>query len=211
VNEILEGVYGEQKRGRRRDPLDSLILTIMSQSTSDHNRDMAYEAMMERYPDWEAVARAPTGQLASTIRSGGLANQKAARIKETLRWVKKKYGDYDLSALCDMEVGGATKVLLSQNGVGIKTAYVVLTFSCGHDVFPLDTHIYRILGRLGILPPGMTREKAHEHMAGLVPPGKAYSMHLNVLQFGRDTCHARNPECDGCPLRRMCVWVKESR
>ena len=206
VDEVLEGIYGEQERGEAMDPLDSLILTMLSQSTSDHNRDMAWRALKERYPDWGAVVKAPTPALARTIRSGGLANQKAARIKETLKWVKDTYGAYDLSALCDMGVEEATEALLALKGVGIKTVYVVLNFTCGHDVFPLDTHIYRILTRLGVVPEKMTREKAHEHVKGLVPEGKAHSMHLNVLQFGRDTCHARNPDCEGCPLRRMCRY-----
>ena len=109
-----------------------------------------------------------------------------------------------------MDAEEATAALLGLKGVGIKTVYVVLTFSCGQDVFPLDTHIFRIMNRLGILPPGTSYVKAHDFMSGLVPEGKAYSMHLNVLQFGRDTCHARAPECRGCPLRRMCVWVKEN-
>lgn len=209
VDAVLEGIYGVRERpDGQADPLDSLVLTILSQSTSDHNRDMAWQAMWKAFGSWEEVAAASPRKLARAIRSGGLANQKAAHILETLAWVRAEYGAYDLSPLCDMELGEARRTLVSLNGVGLKTACVVLTFSCGHDVFPLDTHIHRIMVRLGVVPEKMTREKAHGHMEGLVPPGKAFSMHLNVLQFGRDRCKARNPLCEGCPLRRMCLWVR---
>ncbi|MBD3183944.1 endonuclease III [Candidatus Poribacteria bacterium] len=212
INDILEEEFGipqleKDLNKMDRDPLDSLINTILSQNTNDVNRDKAYNNLRQQFPKWEDVLAADAEDIADAIRVGGLANQKSVRIKGVLEWIKENYGELNIDFICDMEPQEAIELFSQLKGVGLKTMNVVLAFACGRDVFPVDTHIFRITKRLDIVPEKATADKAHEIMGRLFPEGKAFSFHINLIRFGRTRCHARNPECKGCPLMDYCsAW-----
>ena len=205
IDEILEKEFGIPERGGDRDPLSSLVRTILSQNTNDNNSGRAYSNLRERFPSWEDVLEADAEEIADVIRVGGLANQKSVGIKGVLEWLRDTYGELNLDFICDMEPGEAIEVLLKLKGVGLKTINVTLCFACGKDVFPVDTHILRITKRLALVPENASADKAHEIMGKLFPEGKAFSLHMNLIRFGRTTCHARKPECEGCPLIKHCI------
>ncbi len=209
INEFvrkLEGQYGIPKR-RGSNPLECLVLTILSQNTNDLNRDKAYLSMKKRFPSWENVLDAREGELADSIRVGGLAKVKSKRIKEILKSIKKDHGKLDLSFLREKSTEEVEKILSSYNGVGLKTAKIVLLFALGRDVFPVDTHIHRLSKRMGFVPPGATREKTHEIMGELVPKKKMHSFHINLIKHGREVCTARKPGCSVCILRAICPKI----
>jgi len=207
----LETTFGIPEWKGRGKPLGSLIMTILSQSTSDHNRDLAYTALKKRFPRWELVMNASQKEIADTIRPAGLANQKSGRIKKILEWINEKYGALDIDCICDDDPGEITRIFTEQKGIGIKTISVVLMFACGADVFPVDTHVHRICKRLGLVHEKATAEKTHRQMQPLVPPGKSFSLHINLLKLGRTICKARNPACSKCPLLKTCeIAVKEA-
>lgn len=209
---ILERFLGTPRPSSRKStPLDMLIATILSQNTNDKNSHRAYTAMRAKYPTWEEVAAAPLGGLRSAIRIGGMANQKAPRIQHTLRAIRDRYGEYNLDALKRMSNAEVIAELTSLDGVGVKTAACVLLFSMGRDVFPVDTHVHRICGRLGLAPGCATPEKTFSHMQGLVPAGKAYSFHTNLIRFGRMICRSANPACGACPLYDECDFEGKHR
>jgi endonuclease-3 len=207
IIELLEQEYGIPRRSRRPDPLESLIVTILSQNTNDINRDKAYQGLRERFPSWQEVLNAPEHEIAQAIRVGGLANIKSKRIKEILASIKREHGEFDLSFLRDLPPEEAERRLLSYKGVGLKTAKIVLLFTLGRNVFPVDTHIHRLSKRLGFVPENATREKTHEIMGNLVPPKKMYSFHLNLITHGRKTCIARKPRCPECVLNPLCPKI----
>ncbi|MEE9187390.1 MAG: endonuclease III [Bacteroidota bacterium] len=196
---------------KKAPPLEMLIATLLSQNTNDRNSHRAYVQLRQRYPTWEGILRAPGKELADTIRVGGMANQKSARIKNILATVKEKCGKFDLRFLKKMTDEEVYEELLSFNGVGLKTAACVLVFSLGRDVFPVDTHIHRICGRLGLAPNCKTPEKTFEYMKGVVPKGRAYSFHTNLIRFGRTVCKSQNPRCGICPLYSECKWAEKSK
>ena len=205
----LEKQFGVPNVRRRRDLIGSFVLTSLSQHTSDLNAGRAFDALKERFPTWEQVAGATPRQIANAIRSAGLANQKAPRIRDFVRWVKKTFGDYDLSPIRKMSTGEVIELLTSVKGIGIKTVSVVLLFSLGRDVFPVDTHVHRICRRLGLVPDKATAEQTYHLMASLVPKGKSMSLHVNLLRLGRTICHARGPKCPVCPIKRLCDYAAE--
>ncbi len=207
IIELLEREYGVPRRPRRDDPLESLIVTILSQNTNDINRDKAYERLRERFRSWQEIHDAPEEEIADAIRVGGLANIKSRRIKEILHSIKAEHGEFDLSFLRDIPTEEAEKALLSYKGVGLKTAKVVLLFSLGKEVFPVDTHIHRVSKRLGLVPEKATREQTHEIMGDLVPPKKMYPFHLNLISHGRKVCTARAPRCPDCVLASLCPKI----
>lgn len=202
----LEKHYSLPRHISRKNALDSLILTILSQNTNDKNRDAAFRRLKERFPRWEMVLKAGAEEIEEAIRPGGLSRQKAYRILQILRWLKENYNSLNLDFICSLPVDEAMDLLLSLRGVGVKTASVVLLFTCGHPLFPIDTHIYRILKRLGIIPPKITTEKAFYLLAGRIPDSKALSLHLNIIQFGRSICQARSPKCQQCFLMNLCPY-----
>ena len=204
----LEKRFGVPAVRRRGDLLGSFVLTSLSQHTSDVNAGRAFDALKERFPTWAEVAAATPRQIAAAIRSAGLANQKAPRIRAFVRWVKETFGDYDLSAIRAMPTEQVIALLTSVKGIGIKTVSVVLLFSLGRDVFPVDTHVHRICRRVGLVAEKATAERTHHRMARLVPAGKSMSLHVNLLRLGRTICHARGPKCAECPLRRLCAYAK---
>ena len=194
----LYGTPGQRPHGR---PLEELILTVLSQSTNDRNRDMAYGRLRERFPSWEAVRDAPVEEIEEAIRPGGISKVKSARIQAILRAI----GDpLDLAGLADLPVDEARAYLMELPGVGRKTAACVLLFAFGaHDV-PVDTHVARVGQRLRLLRPGASFDELHEQMLAVTPPGAELELHLNLLRHGRRTCHAQRPACPECALRRMC-------
>lgn len=200
----LEEFFGEPRRDASCDPLDGLILTILSQNTNDANRDLAYARLRERFSDWYQLAEAPLAEIAAVIRPAGLGNQKAQTLKSLLQWLRETYGSLNLDFLCDLPPEEAQRLLTSRKGIGIKTISVVLMACCGADVFPVDTHVHRICRRLGWVPPNASAEKTHHLMQPLVPKGKAYSLHMNLLKLGRTLCKAQKPRCHDCPLAERC-------
>lgn len=188
-------------------PLDELVSTILSQNTNDVNRDRAFESLRRRFPTWEAVRDAPENEVIEAVRLAGLANQKGPRIQAALRSITEQVGRLDLEFLRGMEAEQARQWLLQFKGVGPKTAAIVLQFSLGKPAFPVDTHIYRVSGRLGLRPAKMSVEQAHEHLAALLPPETYYPAHLNLIQLGRRVCHARKPQCPSCPLNDLCAYA----
>lgn len=206
----LEEWFGRPRWQGPRDPLDTLLSTILSQHTSDANSHRAFESLKRRFPDWKGVARADHKEVAEAIRSGGLANQKAERIQDVLRWVHREYGEFSLDALEDLSDDEALHHLTSRKGIGKKTAGIVLMFALGRDLCPVDTHIHRVVRRLGLVDDKATADKAHDDLNDLLPEGEAYAAHVNLIRFGRRICHARSPRCDRCPFTRSCLWFKDS-
>lgn len=196
----LERTFGTPLQPERSDPLDMLIGTILSQATSDVNSHRSLTQLKKRFPSWEMVLRARTKTIADSIRAGGLADQKAVVIRNLLRQIKEERGDLDLTFLHDATPEVAIKFLERFNGIGPKTVACTLLFACGQEVFPLDTHIFRILRRLGMIPEKGTAQRAHELMTALVPAGKFYSFHVNLIRLGRRICRPRDPLCERCPI-----------
>ncbi len=208
VAKLLEEHYNTPRPAPpgRVDPLEVLVLTILSQNTNDLNRDRAMARLMNRFPTWDDVARSNRRSLEAAIRVGGLARQKSERIKEILRWVKSTFGEYSLAELENMPTDRAHEMLMNLKGVGPKTAAIVLLFAFGRPVFPVDTHIHRVTTRLGLLDKGTSAAAAHEILGNLFPPENFYSIHMNIIGHGREVCHARNPHCGGCFLAEICPW-----
>jgi len=189
-------------------PLDELVSTILSQNTNDTNRDRAYQALRRRLPTWEAVRDADPQAVIDAIRPAGLANQKGPRIQAVLREITAERGQLDLGFLADLSVDEASQWLMKFKGVGPKTTAIVLQFSLQKPAFPVDTHIYRVTGRLGLRPPRMNVEQAHIHLAQLFPPETYYAAHLNLIRLGREICQARRPNCPVCPLKDGCAYYQ---
>jgi endonuclease III len=203
----LERAYGvPENKWTGWDVLDMLVAVILSQATSDANSDRTYDALKKRFPTWDAVLRARAQTLVETIRLGGLANQKAAVIRDLLRQVKERHGSFDLSFLRGLPAAEAVAYLASFRGVGPKTAACTLLFACGLEVFPLDTHIFRVLRRVGLIPAKCSDRFAHEVMNRVVPAGKSYSLHVNLIRHGRKLCRPREPECERCPVVEYCDY-----
>jgi endonuclease-3 len=207
----LERAYGVpvNRRVADADPLDELVATILSQATSDTNSERTFAALKKRFPTWDAVLRAREQTLADTIRAGGLANQKAAVIRALLRQLKEERGTLDLSFLHEMTADEAVRYLSRFRGIGPKTIACTLLFACRKEVFPLDTHIFRILRRVGLVPTSCTDARAHSLMNELVPEGKFYSFHVNLIRHGRKLCRPRDPLCERCPVVEYCDYGQQ--
>ena len=184
--------------------IDELVNTILSQNTNDRNRDIAFAKLKENFPDWNAVRDAPTEDVISCIRTAGLANQQGPRIQKVLRAVSETAPDYDLSFLKEKSPEEAKAWLTSFEGVGLKTASIVMVFSLGMPAFPVDTHIYRITGRLGLRPEKMDIDQTHKLMLDLFDPKDYGSAHVNLILLGRRLCDARKPKCTECFLTDIC-------
>ena len=210
VHQRLLDFYGHPQWCKPLPPLDELISTILSQNTNDLNRDTAFNALKESFTSWEALRDAPLRQVKAAIRTAGLANQKAPRIQAALRSITKLRGQLSLEFLRDLPAPEAKIWLRQFKGVGPKTAAIVLQFSLGKPAFPVDTHIYRVTGRLGLRPAGMNVEKAHDYFEKLLPPENYYAAHLNLIRLGREICVARKPRCPDCPLKNLCDYYAEN-
>jgi endonuclease-3 len=206
IVKALEKHFGVPEWSGKEDPLDGLILTVLSQSTNDRNRDTAYRALRERFSTWEDVMESSTKEIAEAIRPAGLSNQKSVRIKDILKWIHTTYGSLNLDFLCTMDTEEVFDTFIKLKGVGVKTISVVLMFHCGVDIFPVDTHVHRLCRRIGLVPDNSTAEKTHYLMQPDVPNGKSYSLHMNFLKLGRTICQARTPKCDICPIKSHCNY-----
>jgi len=235
VRFTLEGLaerYGRQQWERRLDPTSELILTILTQNSADVNAEHAFEELRRAYPsslpserhipgpgwggvglpdgvppDWALVDAAPLLELVEVIRPGGLPNQKAKGIKAALRAIHEVRGDYSLEFLGDMTALDARAWLTGINGIGVKTASVVLLFSFGLPLMPVDRHVERVAQRVGLIPSKANAEQAHDHFLALLEPDEMHEAHVNMIRHGRLVCHARNPDHDRCPLRERCRFV----
>ncbi len=206
VHQRLLQSYGFPERRRPLPPLDELVSTILSQNTNDDNRDRAFATLRARFPTWEAVRDAPREDVIQAIRSAGLANQKGPRIQMILREISQERGELNLDFLRDWPAEKARDWLAHFKGVGPKTAAIVLLFSLNKPAFPVDTHIYRVSGRIGLRPAKMSVEKAHDLLASLLPEDAYYPAHLNLIRLGRQVCQARRPACPICPVRDLCAF-----
>jgi endonuclease-3 len=204
VHRRLRAAYGPLDPPRRLDPVEELVLTILSQNTSDVNRDRAWAALRRRFPAWDELARARPAQVAAAIRPGGLSNVKAPRILAVLREIRAREGAIDLSWMRDASDREVVEYLTSLPGVGPKTAACVLAFSLDRPALPVDTHVHRVAERLGFLPEGTTASRAHQTLASLVPLRLQVSMHVGLIRHGRELCRAGRPRCEVCPLRDLC-------
>ncbi len=193
------------------DPIDELVNTILSQNTNDNNRDRAYRALRSAWPAWAQVRDAPTEKVIETIRPAGLANQKGPRIQQVLKRITQERGALNIDFLRDRPVNEAKAWLTSLDGVGPKTASIVLLFALGRPAFPVDTHVHRVTGRLGLIPPKTSADKAHGILEALVPPEWYYAFHLNVIRHGRQVCKAQRPLCEVCPLTKYCDYYQHRR
>jgi endonuclease III len=206
IHERLLEVYGEPIWRNPLPAIDELVSTILSQNTNDINRDRGYNALRAKFKTWEEVRDAHPQDVIDAIRPAGLANQKGPRIQQVLRSITEERGSLDLSFLGDLTVEESRAWLMRFNGVGPKTAAIVLCFSLGKPAFPVDTHIYRVTGRIGLRPERMTVEQAHPHLESLFPPETYYPAHLNIIRLGREICQARRPRCEVCPLVDLCDY-----
>jgi endonuclease-3 len=204
IHRRLERRFGPLSPPRSSDPLEELILTVLSQHTSDVNASRAFDELRRRFPDWSDVVQAPTSAVADAIRSGGLANVKAPRIRGILREIFDREGGYDLSFLAELSDIDATAYLSSLNGVGPKTAAIVLAFSLGRNALAVDTHVHRVTRRLGLIPPNASAERAHRILEELVPAELRVPMHVGLIRLGRQICKAGRPLCEICPLADLC-------
>jgi len=204
VLDLLERAYGRPSLSRRLDPMDELVLTVLSQSTSDRNRDRAWRSLKGRFPTWDAAGRAPRAALEAAIRPGGLARTKSRVLVDLLRSIRVERGGYDLDHLRHIPLEEARAWLCRFRGVGEKTAACVLLFACDRPAFPVDTHVGRVARRLGWLPERASTERAHRILERLIPEERFLTAHLNLISLGRAVCRPARPDCPRCPLRRSC-------
>ncbi len=232
VLDALAERYGREPWARRLDPTSELILTILTQNSADTNAEIAFQLLREAYPsglapavhvpgigwggvglpvgappDWAAVEVAPIPELTDVIRPGGLANQKAPRLQSTLRHIREQRGDYSLEFLGDMAPLDARAWLTQIDGIGKKTASVLLMFSFGMPLMPVDRHVERVSKRVGLIPAKTTADDAHDLFLAMLEPAQMYEAHVNLIHHGRVVCHAQRPAHELCPLRDRCRFV----
>lgn len=205
---LLDALYGPRVNHPSDDPLDGLIGTILSQATSDTNSARAHRALRAAFPVWHAMEDTPDDVLAAVIRSGGLANLKARRIKDVLAAIVRERGDFDLTFLADMPLDEARSWLQSLPGVGPKTAACVLLFDLGRPALPVDTHVHRVARRLGLIGPKVSAEAAHSMLEAALPPERVYTFHIHLIEHGRTICKAPIPRCGQCPLTALCNYYQ---
>jgi endonuclease-3 len=205
---LIRKSYGRPKAFKASAPIDELIRTILSQNTSDSNSLAAFAVLKRSFKSWEDLLNTDTAKLARLIKHAGLANIKAKRIKDVLLEIKRREGKLSLGPLKDMGTAEAISYLRSLKGVGPKTAACVLLFSFGKPVMPVDTHIYRITRRLGLIPKNLSIEEAHGLLSDIVPKSLIYDFHLGIIEHGRRTCKAQNPKCGVCLLYSLCRMTR---
>ena len=206
VHQKLIETFGEPVWRNPLPPVDELVSTILSQNTNDVNRDRAFDSLREKFPTWEKVRDADTDEVIEAVRVAGLANQKGPRIQQVLRAISEERGSLELSFLEELPIEEARDWLTKFKGVGPKTAAIVLCFSLNRPAFPVDTHVYRLTGRIGLRPEKISVEQAHPYLESVFPPETYYAAHLNIIRLGREVCHARKPNCPVCPVRELCDY-----
>ncbi len=210
VSTALGDLYGFPDWRPFLPPLDELIDCILSQSTNDRNRDRAFDALKANFPSWQAVMEAPLDQVIEVIKPAGLANSKAPRIQQVLRKIDLERGELNINFLADLDLESARQWLMNLDGVGPKTAAIVLCFAFGRPAFPVDTHIHRVGQRIGFLPEGISADKAHPVMESMIPPEDHFAFHLNLIRLGREVCTSRHPFCERCPLTDHCDYYQQN-
>jgi endonuclease-3 len=208
VHEKLLVKFGEPIWRNPLPAIDELVSTFLSQNTNDVNRDRAFDSLRAKFPTWEEVRDAPEAEVIEAVRIAGLANQKGPNIQRALRQISEERGELDLDFLKEMPVEEARAWLTKFKGVGPKTAAIVLLFSLGMPAFPVDTHVYRITGRVGLRPEKISVEKAHPYLESVFLPESYYAAHLNIIRLGREICKARKADCAQCPLLKICDYGK---
>jgi endonuclease-3 len=211
IHERLIEVFGEPIWRTPLPAIDELVSTILSQNTNDINRDRGFNALRVKFPTWIAVRDANAEDVIAAIKPAGLANQKGPRIQQVLRAISEERGALNLDFLADLPLEEARAWLTKFNGVGPKTAAIVLCFSLNMPAFPVDTHIYRVSGRIGLRPEKMTVEQAHPHLESIFPPETYYAAHLNLIRLGREVCGARKPNCPQCPIIKLCDYKEKTK
>lgn len=210
VDKILTAHYGRKEPPiRRPDPLDTLVQTILSQNTSDVNSHRAFKELRRAYPRWELLLGEDPRKVAKVIRTGGLGAIKSKRILDALRFIKSERGTLDLRFLRDQAPEDVDAWLSRIKGVGPKTRAIVVLFSLGKPMFPVDTHVFRVTKRIGLIPEGISREEAQERLAILVDEEEYYNFHIVLIQHGRTICVARGPRCGICPVSKLCRYYRE--
>jgi len=204
---LLDEAYGRAPQQTSDDPLFELVLTLLSQHTSDLNSGEAMHRLIERFPDWDSIAEAPVSEVEDAIRPGGLAPTKSKRLQALLGEVRERCANWEMSHLATMPLNEAKVWLTSLPGVGPKTAACVLLFALGRPALPVDTHVERVSKRLGLVPAKMPADRAHDALEALVEPDEVYAFHVDLIQHGRRTCHARGPKCGECVLAAKCPRV----
>jgi endonuclease-3 len=204
VVRLLDQAYGRPVWTPRFPPVDELVYTVLSQNTADVNTDRTFAALRARFPTWGALRDAPVAQIERAIALGGLAATKAPRIKAILAALSAAHGEPDLGVLERLSDGDAAAYLRGLPGVGPKTAACVLLFALGRPVMPVDTHVHRVAGRLGLIGSRLTAEQAHPVLTALAGPDDVYAAHVDLVRHGRRVCHARRPACGSCPLAGIC-------
>lgn len=211
MGRLLEVLYGRVRRRRRRDLIDVLVGTILSQNTTDVNSDRAMVRLRARFRSWAAVRDAPVEAVVDAIRPAGLGTLKAPRIQAALETIAREGGGrLSLDFLRRWPTGRAKAWLRSLHGVGPKTVAIVLVFGLGKPAFPVDTHVYRVARRIGLIPEEMSVEQAHEWMEAVVRPVRYGAFHLLLVRHGRAVCRAGRPRCEVCPLRRICNYYRRT-
>ena len=211
IHEKLIEAFGEPIWRAPLPAIDELVSTILSQNTNDVNRDRGFNALRAKFPTWEAVRDANVEDVIAAIKPAGLANQKGPRIQQVLRAISEERGALNLDFLAGLPIEEARAWLTKFNGVGPKTAAIVLCFSLNMPAFPVDTHIYRVSGRMRLRPEKMSVEQAHPHLESIFPPETYYAAHLNIIRLGREVCGARKPNCPKCPIRELCEYKEKTR
>ncbi|MEX2230473.1 MAG: endonuclease III [Dehalococcoidia bacterium] len=201
---LLDQRYGRAPQQASHDPVFELVLTLLSQHTSDHNSGQAMHRLIERFPAWDDVLAAPVAEVEDAIRPGGLAPTKSKRLQELLAEVRRRAPGWDLEHLRELPLEDAKSWLTSLPGVGPKTAACVLLFALERPALPVDTHVERVAKRLGLVPPKMPADKAHAALEAMLEPDDVYAFHVDLIQHGRRTCHARRPLCEACVLEPRC-------
>ena len=209
ILDLLAPAYGHLEGRPHGDAVGELVLTLLSQNTADTNSGRAFTRLLERYPSWDAVIDAPAPEVEDTIRPGGLAPTKTPRMRQLLMDVKERAGGFDLSFLREMPLAEAKAWLRGLTGVGPKTAACVLVFALGLPGLPVDTHVHRVAGRLGLVPPKMPPEKVQEFLESTVPPDDQFQFHVMLIRHGRHTCMAQRPACGRCALLPGCPTGQE--
>jgi len=211
INHMLTDFYGPRRLQASRNPLDELVLTILSQNTSDRNSGRAFRLLKARYPSYEDVLEAPTAELYEVIKPAGLGNIKAPRIQAVLAEIIRRAGALNLDLLHDMPMAEAKVWLMSLPGVGPKTAACVLCFACGMPALPVDTHVHRVAKRLGLIGPKVGADAAHDLLEQALSSEDVYGFHVNMILHGRQICHALRPECPRCPLTEVCDYWRATQ
>lgn len=209
IIKLLNSSYGRPEPLHRSEPVGELIRTVLSQNTSDKNSLKAFAILKKNFRSWYSLLKVGTKKIAYLIRHGGLANIKAKRIKDILKEIKRREGKIALSRLKNLNIEDSQEYLKSLKGVGPKTAACVLLFSFGKPVIPVDTHIFRVTKRLGLIGKDLDIIEAHETLTRIVPRGLIYEFHLGIIEHGRRTCKAENPKCGICVLYKLCKFERK--